>query len=260
MEAQIERTLGDELRQACQNGSLDDTRRIISQKEASDPLHKVPFPELLYKSLEKDNLHITQFCLEHGATVTDTMLKKIMICRATNTYTYLLASRLVDINHYIPWWGDVLSNFVLDNDLEGAQLCLSHGADPNKNLVDEYQSILSVAAEAASLDMVKLLVEQGGARVKGSGALIMAAQRGKLAMAEYLLAHGADIDENPADERFKEDEGSALHRAVYSGHRDLVDFLIQKGPNRDSRDMMGRTPMDVARARGDAVIQKMLEE
>ena len=47
----------------------------------------------------------------------------------------------LDVNYYIPWFGDILSNVGTKNDLEWAKFCLDHGANPNQNLVDEHKRI-----------------------------------------------------------------------------------------------------------------------
>ena len=263
MEAQIKTTLGEELDQACQNGDLDAIRRYISQQQAANPSTKPPFQELLYSATGTDNVEIATYCLENGAAVTDDVLKKMLICRAKGVYIACIESKQVDVNHYIPWYGDILTNAATANDLEWAKLSLEHGADPNLNLYEEHKSILAASAELASLEMVALLVDNR-ARVKGSGAIVMAAEEGKLDVVQYLLDHGAEIDEigisHPTDPRYREDMGSALHRAVNAGHRDVVEYLINHGANLDSKDEMERTPMDLARTRKDESIEKVLED
>lgn len=205
MEAEIKTPLGDELHQACQDGDLDTVLGYISHQQTSS--YKPPFNEMLYTAIFEDNLNVAKYCLENGAPVTDNILKKILVCRAKNVYIFVLESKRINVNHYIPWFGDMLSNAVTDNDLEWARLCLEHNADPNCNLVDEYMSVLATAAEVTCIEMVKLLVEHG-ASVKGSGAIVMAAQEGKLDVVQYLLDRGADIDEigidHPQDPRYRE--------------------------------------------------------
>ena len=263
MEAKIKTKLGEELHQACQEGSLDAVRKYISQQQAVDPSYKPPLQEILYTAAGKDNIGIATYCLGNGAAVTDDLLKKLLICRAKTIYIACIDSKKVDVNHYIPWYGDMLSNAATANDLEWAKLCLEHGADPNLNLYEEHKSILAAAAELASLEMVTLLVENK-ARVKGSGAIVMAAEEGKLEMVQYLLDHGADINEigieHPTDPRYQEDMGSALHRAVNAGHRDIVEFLIKQGASLDLKDEMGRTPLDLARTRKDEAIEELLTD
>lgn len=262
MEAKIKTKLGEELHQACQDGNLDAVRRYISQQQDVDPSYKPPLQEILYTAAGKNNIEVATYCLENGAAVTDDLLKKVLICRAKAVYIACIDSKKVDVNHYIPWYGDMLSNAATANDLAWAKLCLEHGADPNLNLYEEHKSILAAAAELASLEMVTLLVENK-ARVKGSGALVMAAEEGKSEMIQYLLDHGADINEigieHPTDPRYKEDMGSALHRAVNAGHRDIVEYLIKQGASLNLKDEMGRTPLDLARTRKDESIEKLLK-
>ena len=263
MEAKIKTKLGEELYQACQDGNLDAVQRYISQQQAVDPSYKPPLQEILYTATGKDNIEIAIYCLENGAAVTDDLLKKILICRAKAIYITCIEMKKVDINHYIPWYGDILSNAATANDLEWAKLCLEHGADPNLNLYEEHKSILAAAAELASLEMVTLLVDNR-AHVKGSGAIVMAAEEGKLGVVQYLLDHGADINEigieHPTDPRYKEDMGGALHRAVNAGHCDVVEYLIKRGADVNLKDEMGRTPMDLARMRKDGSIEELLKD
>lgn len=263
MEAKIKTKLGEELHQACQDGNFDAVRSYVSQQQALDPSYKPPLQEMLYTATGKDNIKIATYCLENGAAVTDDLLKKLLICRAKAIYTACIDSKKVDVNHYIPWYGDILSNAATANDLEWAKLSLEHGADPNLNLYEEHKSILAAAAELASLEMVTLLVENK-AHVKGSGAIVMAAEEGKFGVVKYLLDHGADINEigieHPTDPRYKEDMGSALHRAVNAGHRDIVDYLIKQEANLNLKDEMGRTPMGLARTRKDESIEKLLKD
>ncbi|KAL8684551.1 MAG: hypothetical protein Q9218_008241 [Villophora microphyllina] len=264
MESNVKAALGDELHEACINGDLDAVKTILPPQKTADNPSKAVWSALLYTATSKDHADIVQYCLENGAHVTNDVMKILLINGAKKVYTLLLDTGDVDVNYYIPWFGDILGNVaVFHGDLEWTQLCLDHGADPNENLWEEHKSILAAAAENASLDMVKLLVEQGKAYVESSGAIVMAAQEGKLDMVEYLLRKGADIDEigieHPTDPRYKEDMGSALHRAVQAGHEDVVQFLIDSGANVMLRDPIGRTPLSLAQAGGNYSILVMLE-
>lgn len=60
--------------------------------------------------------------------------------------------------------------------------------------------------------------------------------------------------------RFAQDMGSALHRAVNGRHYDVAKWLIQAGATVDLKDIMGRTPMDLARASQDEEMQGILEK
>lgn len=149
--------------------------------------------------------------------------------------------------------------------MEWTSLCLQHGANPNLNLVDEHKSLLAAVAELASVDIARLLIERGGATVKGSGAIVMAAEEGKLDMVQLLLEKGADVNEvgieHPTDPRYHEDVGSALHRAVWGKKEEVVRFLLGvEGVDLRLKDGLGRTAMQLAEEGGDKEIIEMLRQ
>ncbi|KAL8726819.1 MAG: hypothetical protein Q9181_005916 [Wetmoreana brouardii] len=215
---------------------------------------------LSQQNCQGDHAKPVRYCLENGAQVTDDMMKLVLLNRAKETYTLLLDSKAIDVDYYIPWFGDILGNVATDDDRKWTPLCLSRGADPNKNLIDEHKSLLAAVAELASVETAKLLVEEGGATVRGSGAIVMAAEEGKLDMVKFLLDHDADINEigieHPTDERYKEDMGSALHKAAEGGHEDVDRFLINNGAMLDIKDPLGRAPMALVQTKGK---DKMVE-
>ena len=113
------------------------------------------------------------------------------------------------------------------------------------------------------MEMAALLILHG-ARVNGSGAIVMAAEDGKMEMVKLLLNEGADINEigieHPTDPRFREDMGTALHRAVERGQEEVVGFLLERGADAGLKDPMGRTPADLAKGKGNEKILKSLKE
>ena len=66
---------------------------------------------------------------------------------------------------------------------------------------------------------------------------------GDCARVRELLEAGADPD------KYKdgEDGDTALHRAAWNGHRDVVISLLESGANPHIRDYKGRTTIDVAK-------------
>ncbi|KAL8943250.1 MAG: hypothetical protein Q9211_001045 [Gyalolechia sp. 1 TL-2023] len=219
---------------------------------------------MLRVAIVGDHVHVAKFCLDHHASIDPQMMRTLLISRASSVYEMLLDSHAVDVNFYIPWFGDILANVARDNHFEMTRLCLSHGADPNRNLVDEHMSILAAVAgsEHGSVQMAKLLIDHG-AVVKGSGAIVMAAEEGKLDMVRFLLEVGADINEvgieHPTDPRFQEDMGTALHRAAFGGYVDLVKFLMTNGADKGVKDPTGRTALDLPREKGNGGIATLLE-
>lgn len=77
----------------------------------------------------------------------------------------------------------------------------------------------------------------------GATPLHWAADRGGAAIAEMLLAHGADA--NAA----KRDGVTPLHVAAGLNRRDIVELLLAKGASIDSKDRRGRTAYTIARLR-----------
>lgn len=263
MEAKIKATLGDKLHSACENGDLHTSIEHITLQKAGKSFYTPPLSEMLYTATGKDRLNVVKYCIDNGAVITDNVIKKLLICRAKETYLFLLRSKALDVDYYIPWFGDILSNVATAGDMKWVELCLAHGADPNQNLVDEHKSILAAVAELVSIPIAALLVSHG-AQVTGSGAIVVAAEEGKLQMVEYLLENGANIDEigieHPSDERYREDMGSALHRAVHGGHEEVVRFLLEKGANVNLKDVMGRTPLGLAQVRNYQELASLLKE
>ena len=124
-------------------------------------------------------------------------------------------------------------------------------------------SILAAVAELSSVGMAKLLLKHG-ARLRLSGAVVMAADAGKLEMVSMLLEEGADVNEvgieHPTDPRYKEDMGTALHRAMVEGHEGIVRILLAHGAVVNLEDPMGRTLSALAIDKGHDVICNLLRE
>ena len=263
MEAKLKGELGDLLYDACQKGDLEAVKGTICQLQASNPTYEPPFPSILHGAISKDRANVVKYCLDHSTPVTAEMMRIILINKAKDVYKLLLDTNAIDVNYYIPWFGDILSNAATHDDFEMATICLCHGADPNANLVDEHMSILAAVAELASVDMARLLLKHG-ARLGGSGAIVKAAEAGKLEMVRVLLEEGADVNEvgieHPTDPRYKEDMGTALHRAVVEGHEEIVRFLLAHEAVVSSEDPLGRTPLALAMDKGNDVICSLLRE
>lgn len=263
MEAKLKGEMGDLLYDACQKGDLGAAKRTISQLKSSNPAYKPPFSSILRAATSKDRANVVKFCLDQSTPVTPEVMKIIFINRTKEVYKILLDTNAIDVNYYIPWFGDMLSNAATHDDFEMANICLSHGADPNANLVDEHMSILAAVADLASVGMARLLLEHG-ARLRGSGAIIKAAEVGKLEMVKVFLEEGADVNEigieHPTDPRYKEDMGTALHRAVVEGHEEIVRFLLAHGAVISLKDPLGRTPLALALDQGNDVIYNLLKE
>lgn len=63
--------------------------------------------------------------------------------------------------------------------------------------------------------------------------------------AELCLAHAEDQNRR-VDEHKSKGEHGTLHRAVYEGHQEVVQFLLEKGANVDLWIVMERTRVSLA--------------
>lgn len=108
-----------------------------------------------------------------------------------------------------------------DGDLEQIRQFLSKKADVNSE--DAEQRVpLYYAVEAGNLEVVQLLVEaEADVNAGSSLPLSVAVDKDDAATAEYLLAHGADVDA-PA-------HWTPLQRVSYSGSVEMAELLIAKG-------------------------------
>jgi ankyrin repeat protein len=127
---------------------------------------------------------------------------------------------------------------------------------------------LHVAAREGQAEAVSLLIDAGAEvnalddhpadeyfrqYTNGWTPLHFAAMGGKSATAAILLNHGAKI--NAVDQRGKH---TALHLAAWVGNADLVTLLLARKADRDAKDEMNRTPLDLAREKGHLAAIKLL--
>ncbi len=85
-----------------------------------------------------------------------------------------------------------------------------------------YQTAMQAASrrEKDSIELMTKLLDRG-ANVKGS--FYFAALNGNIEAMEFLLQHGADLDETNSINK------SGLYYAIENGHLDAVRFLLEKG-------------------------------
>jgi len=122
-----------------------------------------------------------------------------------------------------------------EGNIELMRLFISRGADINK-LNGNGESALVLAAWRGNLDVVQWLVDRG-ARINAPrrqwSALHYAVFAGHDAVADYLLAQGADID------ALSTNGSSVLMMAIYEGRQDLARKLIEKGADRTPKNDWG---------------------
>lgn len=123
-----------------------------------------------------------------------------------------------------------------------AELLVDRGADVNQGArVDDHLLPPSYwACSAHNEPVLRVLLERGA---RASEALGSALWNGTFAIAETLLAAGADID-------YAGDHGPVLFDLAHWGQFQKAEWLLARGANPDCRGPDGRTPLHAAAARG----------
>ncbi|MFC1604420.1 ankyrin repeat domain-containing protein [Planctomycetota bacterium] len=177
-----------------------------------------------------------------------------------------------------------LHKAVKDGDTEQVKSLISKGIDLNALNVS-LNTPLCVAVDSGNMEIVKLLVEAGANVNAGSWSpLYTAVDNDRVAIAEYLIAHGADkhgddywtvlmeafgessiemvklLIAKGADIHFKSVElngWTALHSAVDKGYKEIAELLIQKGVDVNAGPW---TPLHVAaRSRNRDIAELLIQ-
>jgi len=137
------------------------------------------------------------------------------------------------------------------------------GADANA-LEHDYYDIVTIAAVADDLETLKLALQLGcspanvTSRYSGT-ALIAAAHLGHAEVVETLIAAGAPLD------HVNNLEWTALIESIVLGdgglrHTATLRALVDAGADVNIADGSGRTPLQLAAARGYVEIERILRE
>jgi ankyrin repeat protein len=260
--ATVKANLGDELWEASTSGPVADIESYISRQQTLDPSYKAPYQDIMSAATMKDHVEVVKYCLQQGATVNDNVMSFLITAESMETHKVLIEAKAIPIDHYIPWFGTVLSVAATDGLYEWTKFCLEAGADPNKDKVDDELSVLASAAGNGHLDVIRLLLDKG-AVLDGSGAIVEAAKAGEKDAVALLLDMGADINEigikDATNKSVTTKAGSALHKAVTAGHMAIVQLLLEKGADINLTDVQGRTPLALAKQEGRADMIELLE-
>ena len=141
---------------------------------------------------------------------------------------------------------------------------LAHGAKTNE-FGKPGSTILDVAAANSTPAVFDLLIAHS-AQLEDSDALHSAAgerekKPGRVEMMNHLLDLGMDINalgrrEYPAGRRIG--RGTPLQAAVAPQEPDRIQFLIERGADKEVKNTLGQTPLEYATAKGFATSEALL--
>ncbi|TGJ86147.1 hypothetical protein E0Z10_g2618 [Xylaria hypoxylon] len=123
-------------------------------------------------------------------------------------------------------------------------------ANPNAT-GEDYGNALTAAAYDGTIDIVKMLLDNGADVNAPEGyAIQAAAAQGHYDVVQELLKRGADVNASTTNENFT--EGTALQGAIESSQTEIVQLLLESGadPNHGSGEC---SPPIIAAARGAEV-------
>ncbi|KAL3114823.1 hypothetical protein niasHT_014637 [Heterodera trifolii] len=132
------------------------------------------------------------------------------------------------------------------------RMLLSHGANVEQTDYQGFRFALKNAVFEGHLEVCRLLVEEWAADVnqqtiqERATSLMFAASRGHLAIVNFLIEHGADLQQVDLVGY------NALMWAVVNGKTEMARHLMAIGADIDQRDMDGRRAQDLAELIGNA--------
>lgn len=166
----------------------------------------------------------------------------------------------MDVDYDLGHSGNILIRAIYLDDPSLVKLLLSNGADLHDEGAVQSHSTLAIAQ---SPEVAELLLSHPGAKIKGSGALALAASRDDTTMIKFWLSSGADVNEIQETKwtnLFDRERGigTALHIAAEEGAVDSVELLLKHGADQTIKDSNGKTACERAEAAEKTEIVAML--
>lgn len=253
----------ESLIKAASKGHLEAFKKLIHP----DLPHSLQEAELTLEKLagiaaRHHHSKILKFCISIGANVNDDAVRMGLL-QSGRPATYKAAiSAGFDLNYnHDGTIGGPLIWATLTNHIPLATFLLDHGADVNRDVQNYVYRPLAKAAENNNVAMIELFLGHG-AQIDRSGALIVAAEHGKLEAVRCLVSHGANIDLiRKGDTDLYNSihvEESALHKAVRGGHEDVVAFLVESGAQLDPMNHEGKAALVISVEMNNAEIFQII--
>ncbi len=123
------------------------------------------------------------------------------------------------------------------------------------NVVLDDVTPLYIAADLGHTEVVNVLLKYGAdvnlrPNKKSATPLYMATYNGHRDIVEILLKHKADAEAGY-------DRATPLHAAALQGHVEIAKLLLQYGAEPNKKDREGKTPLDIAKVKGNETMVKL---
>ncbi|QIW96582.1 hypothetical protein AMS68_002100 [Peltaster fructicola] len=241
--------LSSELTAAIKMDNIEEVQRLTHTSNTS----------MIELAAASNATKVMGYLISRGGEVSDCTMKALSDNSSWDTHRYLVECDAVDVNHHVPWIGDMISSAIQDGNAEHVKFLLDHGADPLLHRYDEAWTNLAGAASTGRADIVEMLLPYPW---KQSGALPAAADEGHVEIVQLLLSHGFDINEVGIivedHELSRPKAGTALHKAVQRDDVVLIKVLLEAGADRGVKDGKGRTVDELAREKGNSRVLQVL--
>ncbi|KAL3116338.1 hypothetical protein niasHT_002421 [Heterodera trifolii] len=211
----------------------------------------------LFLAVRHANLPLCRLLVARGANVdlgTDFARTPLMhACKRSQTeiVTFLIENG-ANINLQNGDGATALMYACYQGNVDIVRLLLSHGANVELTDFEGFHFALKDAAIGGSLEVCRLLVEEWAADVNQQTIqerytpVICAASKGHLAIVDFLVEHGADLQHVDLDGH------SALMWAVINGKIEMARHLVAIGADINQRNMEGKRAQDFAEESGNA--------
>lgn len=284
----------EELLQACSSGNGSNLQTLLADPkyaqialaEEMRPYNAVsvsiPNLSLLLQSAARAGQSASVKDLIHFASENDSPLSTLITSDtllaalgggSLDVLTLLVAAMPETANLDLGHLGDPLAQALHKQQLDHASYLLDHGANPNNRCAGHQGPgyHLRVAAQKLSLEYTTLLLRHG-AQVPQSGALHMAAEKGRVDVLQALV-EGAGGGDDVVDERLEPNVGFLSHRhkqqqasetplliATRRGQRETVRWLLERGASVKIQDLQGKTAGMIAAEGKDEDIVALFEK
>lgn len=260
--ARLAEELGPELCQACQRNDVAQVQSLTADLSVCP--HWTPWTAAAaVVAAFEGAADVARFCMQYGQRcypkcAASRIVKLVWQYESLEpAYRFLVDNELMAPDHHVEHFGSLLGILAGQRRDKArhslVKYMLQKGDDRNQP-VDLYGGMRALVATAGWSDpqMLGLLLDHG-AILRGSGAVIFAAQKGDVENVRYLLDRGANVNETVPLELSRpglENACTAMHAAIENGHGDVVDLLLSAGADLTLEDAKGRTALEIARAKG----------